>query len=588
MSSEIGLLTQSSPGVSSSEAQNKSTPRKSSQDSTPSIFAKKLQDRRSTDSAKKPEPKRLNRPAPQPETDQTPTAEDRSPIANSVQADEQNSKPESHEEPGGDVGEIALVTSEAQQPFPQELPTRQIRLVTDSVPTQDANAFQFKAPSGFVAQYTSQNTGAEESSEATATDEAHEIDLQIDTIEINSNTTQTDSSSIESDDSEVSQRETDDGTTLENSSDLYRNTTIRENGQNRSEAVDNDAESAGSPQVTDDFRQNNDSVPTASEIPSETFVTTSENSSEEFSTEVEQEPVEPTAEVTTDQTIRQATSNPATERPVTARTEPSSAKPNSSDSHEVEEVDSQSSQHNSSDTNSSGYAIRPNDQLETIVANPRPEVRKQVAVDDVDSNPTETKSIDSNSSSSEALPPVTNRTSALAGREVTSPQTEGTESASRVQALVDRVAEAVETASRQQSTRPLRIRLDPPELGVLSIEVHNQGGQVSARLQVESSAAQRLLLEHLPQLQDALTQQTGGTTQVEVQRGEPSNSDSQQHGFAQDQSNSRQQQERHRQTGLADGPTQDSPEKPDEINQTTRSTEGKPRRNDLVGIDIEV
>jgi flagellar hook-length control protein FliK len=56
-----------------------------------------------------------------------------------------------------------------------------------------------------------------------------------------------------------------------------------------------------------------------------------------------------------------------------------------------------------------------------------------------------------------------------------------------------------------QAGRPLHVRLHPPELGVLQIELSDRGGGLTARLDVETTAARQAILEQLPQLRDALT-----------------------------------------------------------------------------------
>ena len=209
---------------------------------------------------------------------------------------------------------------------------------------------------------------------------------------------------------------------------------------------------------------------------------------------------------------------------------------------------------------------------------------------EADTSRVEVKPVETSTTSSEpATPAVAGPTSNSSG-EVAKPQSASTDANPRLQSLVDRVAEAVESAGRQQSTRPLRIRLDPPELGVLSIEVQTQGGQVSARLQVESSTAQRLLLDHLPQLQDALAQQTGGATQVEVSRSEPTNSDSQQQSYSQEQSTSQQQQQQQQQkrANSVGRSRVDGIEHPGEPQEDTSSPQRSSRSDALIGIDIEV
>jgi flagellar hook-length control protein FliK len=71
--------------------------------------------------------------------------------------------------------------------------------------------------------------------------------------------------------------------------------------------------------------------------------------------------------------------------------------------------------------------------------------------------------------------------------------------------FVGRVAKAFQTA--QERGGSLQIRLSPPELGALRLELTVKDGVMSASLQTENSSARRLLLDHLPTLRDRLAEQ---------------------------------------------------------------------------------
>jgi flagellar hook-length control protein FliK len=71
--------------------------------------------------------------------------------------------------------------------------------------------------------------------------------------------------------------------------------------------------------------------------------------------------------------------------------------------------------------------------------------------------------------------------------------------------FIGRVAKAFQTAQDRGGT--LQLRLSPPELGALRIELNVKDGVMSAALQTETSAARRLLLDHLPALRDRLAEQ---------------------------------------------------------------------------------
>lgn len=70
--------------------------------------------------------------------------------------------------------------------------------------------------------------------------------------------------------------------------------------------------------------------------------------------------------------------------------------------------------------------------------------------------------------------------------------------------LLSDVSQSIQ--SFQQTGGNVRIKLHPPELGALQIDVSLKNGAVSARLEAQSTAAHRALTENLSQLHEALTQ----------------------------------------------------------------------------------
>jgi flagellar hook-length control protein FliK len=70
--------------------------------------------------------------------------------------------------------------------------------------------------------------------------------------------------------------------------------------------------------------------------------------------------------------------------------------------------------------------------------------------------------------------------------------------------FAQRVARAFETAAERGT--PLRLRLHPPELGSLRIEVTVRNGALSARLEAETEAAKSVLIDHLPALRERLAE----------------------------------------------------------------------------------
>jgi flagellar hook-length control protein FliK len=71
--------------------------------------------------------------------------------------------------------------------------------------------------------------------------------------------------------------------------------------------------------------------------------------------------------------------------------------------------------------------------------------------------------------------------------------------------FVGRVAKAFHTAQERGGT--LQIRLSPPELGAMRLELTVKDGVMTAALETETAAARRVLLEHLPALRDRLAEQ---------------------------------------------------------------------------------
>jgi flagellar hook-length control protein FliK len=71
--------------------------------------------------------------------------------------------------------------------------------------------------------------------------------------------------------------------------------------------------------------------------------------------------------------------------------------------------------------------------------------------------------------------------------------------------FLDRVARAFKVAENRQGV--VKLRLHPPELGALRIELRMQNGALNARLEAESAVTQSLLLEHAYALRDRLSEQ---------------------------------------------------------------------------------
>jgi flagellar hook-length control protein FliK len=71
--------------------------------------------------------------------------------------------------------------------------------------------------------------------------------------------------------------------------------------------------------------------------------------------------------------------------------------------------------------------------------------------------------------------------------------------------FVGRVEGAIRAAQNRDGR--VQVRLSPPELGALRIELTIQQGALSARLEAETTAARNMLLDNLPALRERLAQQ---------------------------------------------------------------------------------
>jgi flagellar hook-length control protein FliK len=71
--------------------------------------------------------------------------------------------------------------------------------------------------------------------------------------------------------------------------------------------------------------------------------------------------------------------------------------------------------------------------------------------------------------------------------------------------FVQRVEGAMKAAHQRDGK--IQVRLSPPELGSVKIEIAMQNGVLSAKLEAETPAARNLLLDSLPALRERLAQQ---------------------------------------------------------------------------------
>ncbi len=87
-----------------------------------------------------------------------------------------------------------------------------------------------------------------------------------------------------------------------------------------------------------------------------------------------------------------------------------------------------------------------------------------------------------------------------------------------------------------ETGQSLKIRLNPPELGTLQIEISRQAGQTIALLEVESVAAKTIILEQIALLRDSLQQQGLKLDQLTVEVNEQFAQSAGQESLQQDQS----------------------------------------------------
>jgi flagellar hook-length control protein FliK len=96
--------------------------------------------------------------------------------------------------------------------------------------------------------------------------------------------------------------------------------------------------------------------------------------------------------------------------------------------------------------------------------------------------------------------------------------------------FVQRVARAFQAADEDGGQ--IRLRLSPPELGSMKIEIAVHGGTMTAHVETESSAARNMLLDNLPTLRQRLADQNIKIDQFDVDLKDQSGGAANGSGFA--------------------------------------------------------
>jgi hypothetical protein len=153
--------------------------------------------------------------------------------------------------------------------------------------------------------------------------------------------------------------------------------------------------------------------------------------------------------------------------------------------------------------------------------------------------------------------------------------------------LVDRMGTKVMQAAN--GGKVMRMRLHPPELGVLQIEVTSTEGTVTARLDVENARAHRAILDNLPHLHDMLNRTGSQIDRIELnilesQAGLESHSN---HSgdFSSDRNPSEHPVSPNESLGIEE--TDSSPD-PNSVRNFRQTQDWRSRSNALSGIDIQV
>ena len=178
---------------------------------------------------------------------------------------------------------------------------------------------------------------------------------------------------------------------------------------------------------------------------------------------------------------------------------------------------------------SSNSANQTQDAPEASLENPTGDLPKpNTAVDPGSQNGTTTTMLTEVSTSDDTGPRSQSLTERLPeqifGRSSSAAESGDELSAADQMRLIQRVARAIEAAP--QNGGILRLRLSPPELGAVRLEVAVRRGKLTARIETESAQTRNVLLDQLPQLRERLEGQGIRIDRFEVEVGPQDQGDS--------------------------------------------------------------
>jgi flagellar hook-length control protein FliK len=150
--------------------------------------------------------------------------------------------------------------------------------------------------------------------------------------------------------------------------------------------------------------------------------------------------------------------------------------------------------------------------------------------------------------------------------------------------FVDRLAASVRQANDSGSR--LQIRLNPPELGSMQIEVSARDGVISARLDVHTAAAHRAVLDNLAELRDVLVHNGTTVERIDVHFNESTRREHDDDGSRREGSNERQSRDDRSSDQQQESGRRRSGDRPRD--EASRGRPPADRASNLNELDIEI